>query len=870
MKKGKIILAYLLMAGILFGDSMSVFATEKVQTSVEKRKEEESEKAHVITEFHELENAYYEWQEKYPLEEVEQKLPKTLTVTTDKKQKEEIPVTWNCMDDYTNTQLRVYEFLPYWDEDKYLLSNELDEYWDVPYVQVSVPLAITAHEQADIDVTRKALASLLDRYTVQAVIYLCEEYEVKQKPAISAQTEISLKAGTTVQIADVAIDEYRNVWYGVKGDEKGKTFTGYIEKKNLAYASEVFREWEEKYAMVFTGYNTVEDKEGLSESADVQQFPLSYQAKLNGLKKKHPNWIFVKQNINLDWEIVTEQEYSQGRSIIDAGMGEAYQEKYYGPGRYYATKQAVCYYMDPRNFLDDTSIFQFEQMTFNPSYHSRDAVENILKNTFMDGNLPDEDISYAGAIYRIGSDYEISPYYLVSRILQVQNGKATALVSGEYEGYEGYYNYFHMGAPEGKVSVQVIQESLAFAKEKAWDGSYMALDGGCDLLLKEYIGRGQDTLYLQKFDVAAPKEELYLQQYTQNISAPYKEAFRIKAAYESTGAEDEIFVFKIPVYENMPDEASPLPRKYPVVTATKTQEPEKEETEVAEAVQSTAKPSEVSEENEEADEEFVKTDGETAQKEHKRTAQEQTEFLAEQIATLKDDTARKKTVVLESGEEAIVYKETLKMIKEQDIQLEIPVHENVIWLVDGSRILSDTLSDIDFSVKVGESKIPSNKLSEWTLDKLKYTELSLAHEGVFGFDAVFEIKLPEAKQGQYANLFYYNEQDKRLEFVCAAPVSREKVASFTFIHASDYVIILNDIVMEKVIFEMSEEQLQQQQIQKQLELAEKRAGILTNKLSVSELLKMVGALAGILIIGIGIGLLISKKSLQKNKKDKKK
>ena len=866
MKKGKLVLAYLLVAGILFGNSMSVFATEKVQMSAEEKREQ----SHVITGFYELESTYYEWQEKYPLKEVEEKLPKTLTVTTDKKQKEEIPITWKCMDDYTNTQLRVYEFLPYWDEDKYLLSNELDGYWDVPYVQVSVPLAITAHEQADVDVTRKALTSLLERHTVQAVIYLCEVYEVKQKPTISAQTEISLGSGTTVLITDVAIDEYRNVWYGVKGEVKGKNFTGYVEKKNLAYASEVFREWEEKYAMVFTGYNTLKDNEETAKSVDVQQFPVSYQSKLNGLKKKHPNWIFVKQEINLDWETVTEQEYGEGRSIIDAGMGEAYQEKYYGPGQYYATKQAVCYYMDPRNFLDDTSIFQFEQMTFNPSYHSRDAVENMLQNTFMAGNLPDEEASYAGAIYKIGSAYEMSPFYLVSRILQVQGNKETSLVSGEYEGYEGYYDYFHIGVPEGKLSAQVMQESLAFAKEKKWQGSYTALEGGCDSLVKEYITRGQDTLYLQKFDVSAPEKELYLKQYTQNISAPYKEAFRIKAAYETTGAEDEIFVFKIPVYENMPDEASPVPRKYPVVTATKTQETEEEEKDGTEAVQSSAKPAEIEEETAKVAKETVKTTGETAKNEHKWTAQEQKKFLEEQIATLKDDTAQKKKVVLESRENAVIYEETLEMIKAQDIQLEIPVHENVTWSVDGSRILSDALSDIDFGIKVGESNIPPNKIREWTLDKLKYTEISLVHEGVFGFDAVFEIKLPEAKQGQYANLFYYNEQDKVLEFVCAAPVNGGKMASFTFIHASDYVIILNDIVMEKVIFEMSEEQLQQQQIQKQLELAEKRAGMLTSNLPVKEFLKMTGALVGILVIGIGIGLLISKKVSAESKKDKNK
>ena len=48
-----------------------------------------------------------------------------------------------------------------------------------------------------------------------------------------------------------------------------------------------------------------------------------------------------------------------------------------------ASKKAVKYYMDPRNFLDERGIFQFESLEYQRGSQTQSGVENILKNTPM-------------------------------------------------------------------------------------------------------------------------------------------------------------------------------------------------------------------------------------------------------------------------------------------------------------------------------------------------------------------------------------------------------------------------------------------------------------------------------------------------------
>ncbi|MBQ7775440.1 MAG: hypothetical protein IJ379_05910, partial [Lachnospiraceae bacterium] len=149
---------------------------------------------------------------------------------------------------------------------------------------------------------------------------------------------------------------------------------------------------------------------------------------------------------------------------------------------------------------------------------------------------------------------------LASRVYQEQGKGTSPLISGTYPGYEGYYNYFNIGA-SGKTDKEVIENGLAYAKNATppWDTPYHALHFGSKVIGSNYITKGQDTLYLQKFDVDSSNNGLYWHQYMQNICAPTSEAVSIRKLYEETGSLDNMFVFKIPVYNNMPDSASPLP-----------------------------------------------------------------------------------------------------------------------------------------------------------------------------------------------------------------------------------------------------------------------------------------------------------------------
>ena len=75
--------------------------------------------------------------------------------------------------------------------------------------------------------------------------------------------------------------------------------------------------------------------------------------------------------------------------------------------------------------------------------------------------------------------------------------------------------------------------------------------------------------------------------------------------------------------------------------------------------------------------------------------------------------------------------------------------------------------------------------------------VTLAYEGRFGFEAVLRINVGAANQGLVANLFYYNESTRELEFISAGEVDAEGFAYLRFTHASDYTIVLDEASMEE-------------------------------------------------------------------------
>lgn len=299
-----------------------------------------------------------------------------------------------------------------------------------------------------------------------------------------------------------------------------------------------------------------------------QGFPQSYIDRLAALHAKYPMWEFEAVNTGLDWATVIEMESRNGYNLVPKSGDDARKSTNEGAYDWYtntwtvydgsswvgAHPDYIAYCMDPRNFLDEKSIFQFEKLSYSDS-QTIDGVRSIIGGTFMASSVTDTDgtvLDYAEAFVAIGQATGVSPYHLASRVRQEQGQNGTsALISGSYSGYSGYFNYFNVGA-SGVTSSLVIKNGLTYAKKAGWDTRYKSLMGGAQLLAKNYISVGQDTLYFQKFNVVNPAN-LFSHQYMTNVTAALTEGQKLGEGYED---KNQAFVFRIPVYSGMPDGAA--------------------------------------------------------------------------------------------------------------------------------------------------------------------------------------------------------------------------------------------------------------------------------------------------------------------------
>ena len=905
-----------------------------------------------------------------------------------------------------------------------------------------------------LEMARTELKEITAQDVVMALVYLCDSYQVRKTADAEGEVCVSIPTGTTVEITGMDVDADWQLWFQVSLSWKDTSYTGYIQTGYLAYSNEKLMEWENMYfpqVMLLSAGNY----------PDVEQFPASYQNKLTQLKKAHPNWVFVKQNTGLDWQTVIKNENIGERSLIQTKMGSAYTNGAHGqPGWSYASEAAIKYYMDPRNFLDETRVFMFEQLTYNPSYHTQSAVQNILNSTFMKGSIPGDSKTYAAAFFDIGSTLKVSPFHLACRVYQEQGKGESALISGTYSGYEGYYNYYNIKA-SGSTNKAIIENGLTYAKQQGWNSRYKSLQGGAKILSQNYILKGQDTLYLQKYDVDNSYNGLYAHQYMQNIMAPYTESSMVKSAYQSTGAINNSFVFKIPVYLNMPSEVCAKPGSTPAPTATPTAtpsatptatpsatptptgtpsakptsaptatptakatqaptakpttaptatakatqaptakptaaptatakatqaptakptatakatpeptakptaeptakatqaptakptatakatqaptaKPTAEPTATAKATQApTAKPTATAKATQAPTAKPTATPTAkatlepTAKPTATPTAKATPEPTAKPTATAKatpeptakptaaptatatakatiaptaaptatakatqaptakptaaptataaptpvgqlslpspepipegngtasetqetepvtqpaqaptaEPTAAPVTEPLEAPEAentekgnaivtaatpkpqtlsedpsvlnmdmsaaGVIYAETLEQIRDQKTKVVLDVGNGVKWAIDGAEIEEGPMSNMDLKVAMGEgaTRIPAERIEALTGGE-EYVELSLAHEGSFGLKAVLTVTLDQAMEGQYANLFYYNEAEEAFEYICAAQISSRKEAAFVLGHASDYIIVISDRTREDLLTERAQQ-----------------------------------------------------------------
>jgi len=434
--------------------------------------------------------------------------------------------------------------------------------------------ALEEEVAAFVEEARGALAEITDEKVVMALVYLSDEYPIRQEPSYDSAVVQTVRSGQQVQIKDVFLDDNYQVWNYVTFYYNDLELSGYVPRNMLACSDMDFLTWEDAYGMNPAGRNVMAvGDDGEVVYADIETFPESYQEALLELKQAHPNWTFVKMDTGLDWAASVNAQMQGGRSLVPNSYPEYMKEGVYGAGWSYASDNILSYHLDPRNFLKESTIFQFELLTYNDTYHTANAVQTFLDSTFMKGKPQGFDISYATIIWAHGRELGVSPFHLAARIYQEQGDGTSELISGTYEGLngtlKGYYNFFNVKA-SGATREEIIINGLTYAKNamdikdptkpRPWTDPYWSIQGGAYLISSNYILKGQDTLYLQKFNVNPNSPYgVHNHQYMQNIVAPQSEGKNIRKLYKDAGSIDNTFVFKIPVFKNMPETAVPYP-----------------------------------------------------------------------------------------------------------------------------------------------------------------------------------------------------------------------------------------------------------------------------------------------------------------------
>lgn len=292
-------------------------------------------------------------------------------------------------------------------------------------------------------------------------------------------------------------------------------------------------------------------------------FPASYLPYLESLHQAHPTWKFTPVQTGLDWSQATAQmTLRTGTNTIQ--KGSVFPATFFSvePGCYNyltdtytgkdganfvaASKKAVMYYMDPRNWLTDSGIFMFQNNRYH-SYQDADMVKTILA-----GNSVLSKGGVADMFVAAGKQYNVSPTYLASKAITEQ-GKTTSMIDGS----QGVYNVFNVGASD--LASGGASNGIAYAKQQGWTTLQKSIDGGAAYIASSFLNNKQDSAYLEHFNVMNGLSKVGTHVYMTAVFGPSSQSASTYKSYSANNSLGKALEFDIPVYQNMPSSASGKP-----------------------------------------------------------------------------------------------------------------------------------------------------------------------------------------------------------------------------------------------------------------------------------------------------------------------
>ena len=164
----------------------------------------------------------------------------------------------------------------------------------------------------------------------------------------------------------------------------------------------------------------------------------------------------------------------------------------------------------------------------------------------------------------------------------------------------------------------------------------------------------------------------------------------------------------------------------------------------------------------------------------------------EDIAGEIEDAEEGDEITIDMGDETKVPAEIFESVAGKDVDVTFDLGDDLSWTVNGKDIPDDAaLADLDLGVALDTDGIPANVVNAIT-GEVGTVQITLAHDGEFGFTMTLSAPLGEENAGYWANLYHYDEEAEKLNFEAAAEIDEDGNVKIPFTHASQYAIVIDD------------------------------------------------------------------------------
>lgn len=172
-----------------------------------------------------------------------------------------------------------------------------------------------------------------------------------------------------------------------------------------------------------------------------------------------------------------------------------------------------------------------------------------------------------------------------------------------------------------------------------------------------------------------------------------------------------------------------------------------------------------------------------------------------------DSSTTEKTIVIDMVDDSadkvatVIPTEILEAAKGRDIDvtfdMNVEERNGYSWTINGKDIDKIADEEINLEVTVDTEVVPEAVIDKLTESGEETMQISLTHDGEFGFDAVLTLNVGKDKAGKFVNLYWYKDNGEA-ELLEAAKVDKDGLVELNFSHASDYILVYANVDKTKL------------------------------------------------------------------------